>query len=188
MPRHLLKPVRAAALLVALALAGWAETTPAAAPQSPDPVRLRDGVERLYLNTRSLQDTYRDLRLAAGEAVEGSDPELSYIQKATMLVDEANLICYYQWSLLALGPQIADTFRTDTITLRVRDLKRAVKASRHRVMALALYAAYIRSSAAQDAIATAIAQVEGNIYGYASLLELMQPYAHPPNRYNQTID
>ena len=105
-----------------------------------------------------------------------------------MLVNEARTIGYCQWELMSLSKDIVVGRRTDYLTRRNRGLKRAVHESRHRIVTLQLYSAYIRSDPALAAIDKAIGLVEGNIYLYQDLGDLIEPYVHPPNRYNQLVE
>ena len=89
-----------------------AQTAAGFLPDAED--RLQTIVGRLYLNYRSLDNIYKDLHEASLEAFSGSDQQLSYIQKAYLFVDEANLICFYQWEMLGIVEYIKEDRRKVT--------------------------------------------------------------------------
>jgi uncharacterized protein YeeX (DUF496 family) len=147
--------------------------------------RLELIVGRLYLNYKSLDNIYNDLHEASLEAVGGSDQQqLSYIQKAYLFVNEANLICFYQWELLGVIEYIKEDRRSDYFTLRVKDLGRAIFESRDRINSLKLYQAYIEKDAASKKIDEALGIIEANIYIYEEISDILKAHANPPNRFN----
>jgi hypothetical protein len=152
-----------------------------------DQERLSDIIGRLYLNHRQLTDVYRKLHDEALNAVNGPEQQLSYIQKTYLFVNEANLICFYQWELLAVIDYIKDTHRSDYLTLRIKDLDRAIFESRDRVNSLKLYHAFIASDALRGLIEQATGLIEANIYMYEEVLELLKPEANSPNPFEKLL-
>ena len=159
----------------------------ASASTEDDQGRLSEIIGRLYLNHRQLTDVYRNLHDEALNAVNGPEQQLDYIQKTYLFVSEANLIGFYQWELLAVIDYIKDTHRSDYLTLRVKDLDRAIFESRDRINSLKLYHAFIASNAPRGLIDQAIGLIEANIYMYEELLELLKPQANPPNPFEKLL-
>ena len=146
--------------------------------------RLETIVGRLYLNYKRLDSIYNDLHEASLDAVGGSEQQLSYIQKAYLFVNEANLMCFYQWELLGVAEYIKEERKSDYFTLRVRDLGRAIFESRDRINSLKLYQAYIEKDAASKKIDEALGIIEANIYIYEEISDILKAHANPPNRFN----
>jgi hypothetical protein len=169
-------------LILLLAMAATAS-----AGTEDDRGRLSEIIGRLYLNHRQLTDVYRNLHDEALNAVNGPEQQLSYIQKTYLFVSEANLIGFYQWELLAVIDYIKDTHRSDYLTLRVRDLDRAIFESKDRVNSLKLYRAFITSETLHGLIDQATGIVEANIYMYQELLELLKPQANSPNPFEKLL-
>ena len=159
-----------------------AQTAAGFLPDAED--RLQTIVGRLYLNYRSLDNIYKDLHGASLEAFSGSDQQLSYIQKAYLFVNEANLICFYQWELLGVIEYIKEDRRSDYLTLRVKDLGRSIFESRDRINSLKLYRPYIESDAATEKIDEALGIIEANIYIYEEISDILKLHANPPNRFS----
>ena len=159
----------------------------ASADTDDDQGRLSEIIGRLYLNHRQLTDVYRNLHDAALSEVNGPEQQLGYIQKTYLFVSEANLIGFYQWELLAVIDYIKNTHRSDYLTLRVKDLDRAIFESRDRINSLKLYHAFIASDAPRGLIDQAIGLIEANIYMYEELLELLKPQANSPNPFEKLL-
>jgi len=159
----------------------------ASAGTEEDQGRLPEIIDRLYLNHRQLTDVYRNLHDEALNAVNGPEQQLGYIQKTYLFVSEANLIGFYQWELLAVIDYIKNTHRSDYLTLRIKDLDRAIFESRDRINSLKLYHAFIDSDAPRGLIDQAIGLIEANIYMYEELLELLKPRANPPNPFEKLL-
>ena len=160
----------------------WVQAAAALSPEAQD--RLKTNVARLYLNHKSLETVYRGLHDVALDAMAGSDRQLGYIQKLYLFVNEANLICFYQWELLAVIGYIKEERRADYYTLRVKDLERSIFESRDRINSLNLYSVYIESDAARKLIENAVGLIQANVYLYEDLRDTLKPHANPPNRYN----
>jgi hypothetical protein len=152
-----------------------------------DQGRLTEIIGRLYLNHKQLTDVYRNLHDAALSAVNGPEQQLGYIQKTCLFVSEANLIAFYQWELLAVIGYIKDTHRSDYLTLRVKDLDRAIFESRDRINSLKLYHGFIAGDTPRGLIDQAIGLIEANIYMYEELLELLKPQANPSNPFEKLL-
>jgi uncharacterized protein YeeX (DUF496 family) len=171
--------------LLTAAIAIWLLIVQTAAGFSTDAQsRLELIVGRLYLNYKSLDNIYKDLHEASLEAFNGSDQQLSYIQKAHLFVNEANLICFYQWELLGIIEYIKADRRSDYFTMRVKDLGRSIFESRDRIDSLKLYQAYIENDAASKKIDEALGIIEANIYIYEEIRDILKPHANPANRFN----
>jgi hypothetical protein len=170
-------------------LAGWLASLPVSPGIAAEgwKAEIRPLVERLHVNYRSLDAVYHRLHEAAIETVDRSAEELSYIQKTYLFVSEANLICFYQWELLAAVDYIQEKKMADYLTLRIKDLNRSIFESRDRIHSLKLYSGFIEHSGALESIDQAIGLIEGNIYTYEALRDALQPRANPPNRYNQKL-
>jgi len=179
MPRTLI------AVAAMVYLAGLPMDTVSAA--DPWKAEIRPLVERLHVNYLSLDAVYHQLHEAAIDAVDRSAEELGYIQKTYLFVSEANLICFYQWELLAIVDYIEDDKVADYLTLRVRDLDRSIFESRDRINSLQLYSGFIDHAGARQSIEQAVGLIEANIYTYEALRDVLQPLANPPNRYNRKL-
>jgi hypothetical protein len=149
--------------------------------------RLNEIIGRLYLNHRSLSVVYSNLHDTALEAVNGSDQQLSYIQKSYLFVSEANFVCFYQWELLSITGYIKDSHRSDYFTLRVKDLERAVFESRDRIVSLKLYSTYIENQEPRRLLDEAVGLIEANIYMFEELAALLEPLANAPNPFNRSL-
>ena len=149
--------------------------------------RLSEIISRLYLNHRQLTDVYRNLHDAALSEVNGPEQQLGYIQKTYLFVSEANLIGFYQWELLAVIGYVKDTHRSDYLTLRVKDLDRAIFESRDRINSLKLYHNFIAGETPRGLIDQAVGLIEANIYMYEELLELLKPQANPSNPFEKLL-
>jgi hypothetical protein len=149
--------------------------------------RLDEIVGRLFMNYKNLSSVYRDLHEAALDNLNGPDQQISYIQKTYLFVNEANLMCYYQWELLSIIGYIKEESKSDYFTLRVKDLDNAIFESKDRVNSLKLYYAYIENTSAKKSIDDAIGLIEANIYIYEEVLQILKPLSNPPNLFNPKI-
>jgi hypothetical protein len=147
--------------------------------------RLETQLGRLYLNHKSLNHVYRNLHDVALDSMAGSDRQLSYIQKTYLFVNEANLMCFYQWELLSIADYIKEDYQADYFTLRVKDLDRAIFESKDRVNSLKLYFGFIENETARKLIDDAVGLIEANIYIYETVMELLRPLANPPNPFEK---
>jgi hypothetical protein len=164
--------------LILITILLWSQTLPAQTNLIDR--RLEDILGRLYINHKSLTVVYSKLHEAALEAVNGSDKQLSYIQKSYLFVSEANLVCFYQWELLSIIDYIKDSHRSDYYTLRVKDLKRAIFETQDRVVSLKLYSAYIDSRETLKLLDEAVGLIEANIYMFEELTAILKPLANTP--------
>ncbi len=149
--------------------------------------RFEEIIGRLYLNHRSLSVVYTNLHDAALDAVNGTDQQLSTIQKSYLFVSEANFVCFYQWELLSITGYIKDSHRSDYFTLRVKDLERAAFESRDRVVSLKLYSAQIENPEPRELLDEAVGLIEANIDMFEELADLLKPLANPPNPFNRSL-
>jgi hypothetical protein len=148
------------------------------ADPQPDYSPLRSEVERLYLNYHELKAVYSDLRTAALVHIERSGGQLNEIQSAARLINQANLIGYYQWELLSITGYIRDSARKDFFTLRVKDVDDAHRKSKDLVLTIKVYDAFIKDSAALALIEKAVVHIEQNMAIYEALHTLMLPMAN----------
>ena len=116
---------------------------------------LESRVEKLYLNYRELDHIYKELHNEAVSQISGPDIQLSYIQKSYLFINEANLVCFYQWRLLSITPYIKNERKSDFFTLRVKGLDKAIFESRDRINSLKLYYSFIDSQSVQKLIDSA---------------------------------
>ncbi|KPJ78737.1 MAG: hypothetical protein AMJ54_02075 [Deltaproteobacteria bacterium SG8_13] len=172
MNRKILAAITAAAVTLLLT---------AAAPCGAKDQQINELIARLYLNHNSLQTIYRDLHEAAIDNIDGSDRQLSYIQKSYLFVSEANLVCLYQWELLSMVDYIRQESRSDYFTLRVKGLRKAIFESRDRINSLMLYYGFIDTAQTRKLLDDAIGLIEANIYTYEQLVDMLTPMANPPN-------
>lgn len=149
--------------------------------------RLKSNVEKLYLNYVELERIYKELHNVSVDEISGPDMQLSYIQKAYLFVSEANLVCYTQWRFLSITPYIKNESKSDFFTLSVKDLDKAAFESRDRVNSLKLYYSYIDSEPARKLIDAAIGIIEGNIYMYEQMYEILRPLTNTPEKFQEKI-
>ena len=149
---------------------------------------LKPHIERLYLNNKQLEKIHQDLHEITIISFKGPETQSSYIRQSNLFINEANLMCKNQWELLSITAYIKDEHITDFYTLRARGLQSVISESNHRIHLLKLYSGYIRNKQALDSIDTAIGIIEGNIYLFETISEMLQPLIHPPNVYNQHLN
>ena len=85
--------------------------------------RLEAIVGRLCLNYKRLNNIYKDLHEVALDFAAGSDQQLSYIQRAYLFVNEANLICFYQPPISTLNWAIQDLIPLNLSTIDLPESK-----------------------------------------------------------------
>jgi hypothetical protein len=175
MPVPLKKRLLVGALLGFLWIVGCVKANP-----HPDYTPLRTEVERLYLNYHELKAVDSDLHTAALLNMERSDGQLGHIQSAARLIEQANLIAYYQWQLLSITEYIRDSARSDFFTLRVSDVAEARRKSKDLVLTIKVYDAFIKDAAALALIEKAVGHIERNVAIYEALHALMLPMANKP--------
>jgi hypothetical protein len=180
--------MRISYILLSLLILGAGQQTPASPPTGSVDTHLRPHVERLYLNYKQLQEIHKDLHDIAITSFQGPEKQSSYIRQTNLFISEANLMCWSQWELLSMTTFIKDEHKIDFYTLRSRDLRTVITESNHRIHLLKLYSGYIRNQKALESIDTAIGIIEGNVYLFETVTELLQPLIHPPNTYNQHIN
>ena len=149
--------------------------------------RLEEIVGRLFINYKSLGNVYHDLHEAALDNLNGPVQQLSHIQKTYLFVNEANLMCFYQWQLLSIIGYIKEESKSDYFTLRVKDLDKAIFESKDRINSLKLYYAFIENTSAKKSIDEAIGLIEANIYIYEQVRQILKPLSNPPNLFNSKI-
>ena len=163
------------ALLGLLGIVGCFNANP-----HPDYTPLRTEVEQLYLNYHELKAVDSDLHTVALLNMERSDGQLGHIQSAARLIEQANLIAYYQWQLLSITEYIRDSARSDFFTLRVKDVAEARRKSKDLVLTIKVYDAFIKDAAALALIDKAVGHIERNMTIYETLHALMLPMANKP--------
>ncbi len=142
---------------------------------------IRPVVEKLAVNFRELRVVYDDLHIAARDALSGERPDrqLDYIQKVYLHVNTALMVAESQYQMLSVIHYVSDDRRTDYLTLRSRGLDRARARMEDAIEFIGLYDAFIRNSKATEAISRARALIQGNIYLYSRLLDILEPLVHP---------
>ena len=178
--------MRTASLIIIAALIGLAVAAGHAGSEETHG-QLHSKIEELYLNYIELKRIYQDLHNVAVDEIGGPDIQLSYIQKAYLFVNEANLVCYTQWRLLSIISYIKQESLSDFFTLAAKDLEKAAFESRDRVNSLKLYYSYIDSQEARKLIDAAIGIIEGNIYMYEQMVEIIRPLTNTPEKFQQKI-
>ena len=136
-------------------------------------------IEQLYLNYREAETAYRDLRDLAEGYLGQSDAQLSYFQKIYLHVRQANLICRYQWELLALMNHIRSDALADYFTLRVRDLRRAIFETETELKVLDIYGPFIANPKVRVLVDRAVEKIQTHVYLYERLVDRCLPLAHP---------
>ena len=173
MPTFEKKRLLVIGLLSLLGIMGCFKANP-----QPDYTPLQSEVEQLYLNYHELKVVCSDLSTAALVHLEHSGGQLSEIQSAARLIEQANLIAYYQWELLSITEYIRESARKDFFTLRVKDVADAHRKSKDMILTIKVYDAFIKDSAALAIIGKAIAHIERNMAIYEALHGLMVPMAN----------
>ena len=154
-----------------------------AAPVDTD--SLGDGIRQvvalLLVNSRELDKIYDSLHSAAAEEAGRSttDVQLDYIQKTYLYVNQARTVSYFQIRLLSDFPYVKKDRRNDFLTLRARDLDRAISEIEDSASFLEVYAAFIKDRQALAEIEKAQKTITGNIYLYEKLLETIKPAVNP---------
>ncbi len=155
---------------------------PAAAVDAEDPGNeIRQVVSSLRLNSRELDKIYDHLHQAA--AVEAgrstADIQLGYIQKTYLYVNWARTVSYYQVRLLSDFPYVKKERRADFLTLRARDLDRAVSEMEDSASFIEVYAVFIKDRRVQAETEKARKTIAGTIYLYEKLLDIIKPAVNP---------
>jgi hypothetical protein len=135
--------------------------------------RLKEKTEQLFLNYKILEALYGDLREITGGYIYNSDEQLNYMQKMTLFVNEARMICYYQWQLLSVMDYIKPEAKNDYYTLRRKDLLKAKTDLAFVLSLLDLYRNYIVNKAALQPVDEAAVNIKANVYIFESLMELL---------------
>ncbi|MFH1981019.1 MAG: hypothetical protein ABIL58_04185 [Pseudomonadota bacterium] len=183
------------AVLGALLLATACTTTgkpaasvPSAATIAEENDAIRPVVEKLAVNVRELRVVYDDLHILARGAISGADPDrqLDYVQKVYLYVNAALLVAEYQYKMLSVLNYVKDARRTDYLTLRARGLDEAISRMKETIIFMTLYDAFIINPKVTATIARTQALIQGNIYLYDQLLDILQPLVHPAGAF--TLD
>lgn len=161
--------VLAAAWLLALAL-----PVRAAAPDAA----IDAAVEKLWFNQKSLARVDGDLHAVAWHRLNGPDLALARLQRVALHVAQARTIAHHQWELLATVDYIREAARRDFFTLRYRGLHRAVDRSRDLLAFIDLYSGSIEDAAAREALAHGRGLIEGNIYLFETLIDILKPHVN----------
>ena len=178
------------ALLVALLLAATTGCSTTGKPGAPvlsaagiaeQNDTIRPVVEKLAVNVRELRVIYEDLHILARDTLSGADPErqLDYVQKVYLYVEAALLVAESEYKMLSVLNYIKDARRTDYLTLRAGGLDEALMRMNRTIEFIALYEAFITNPKVTATIARGQALIQGNIYLYGQLLDILQPWVHP---------
>jgi len=177
-------------LLFALIVAAATGCTTTGKPSAPVPSaagiaeqneRIRPVVEKLAVNVRELRVVYEDLHILARDTLAGPDPErqLDYVQKVYLYVNAALLAAESEYKMRSVLNYIKADRRTDYLTWRAAGLDEALTRMKHAIEFIALYEAFITNSKVTDTIAQGQALIQGNIYLYEQLLDILQPWVNP---------
>jgi hypothetical protein len=120
-----------------------------------------------------LDHLYGDLREVTSAYIYQADEQLNYMQKITLFINEARLICYYQWQLFSIMDYIKAEAKKDYYTLRRKDLTKAKADLTFIRSLLDLYRTYIENKAALPPIDEAAANIEANVYLFERLVEIL---------------
>jgi len=178
------------ALLVALLMATTTGCTTTGKPGAPVPSAtsiaeqndtIRPVVEKLALNVRELRVVYDDLHILARDTLGGADPDrqLDYVQKVYLYINAALLSAESEYKMLSVLNYVKDARRTDYLTLRAAGLNEALTRMKNAIEFIALYEAFITNPKVTATIARGQALIQGNIYLYDQLLDILQPWVHP---------
>lgn len=185
------------ALLVALMMAAITgctttgkpgATAPSAADITEQNDTIRPVVEKLAVNVRELRVVYDDLHILARDALSGADPErqLDFVQKVYLYINAALLVAESEYKMLSVLNYVKDARRTDYLTLRAAGLDEALAHMKNTIEFIALYEAFITNPKVTATIAQGQALIQGNIYLYDQLLDILQPWVHPAGSF--TLD
>jgi len=167
------KVFTAALLFIGLALHSLAVATE---PYS----RVEELTGRLLMNTKKLEHIYQDMHDFAQWTMNRSDRQLDYIQKSYLFINEAKTISFYQWELISVLDYIKEERKSDYITLRYRDLRRAIDDTQLTIHLLNTYVIFIEKQEVKQSIEEAIGLIQANIYMYEELRELLRPLSNKP--------
>jgi hypothetical protein len=137
-------------------------------------------VEKLYLNVKALDNVYHHLHELAQIQMHQSDQQLNHIQKSYLFLNEAKLICHYQWKLLSITPYISESSRIDYHTLLRSDLQKAISEVKFRITLLELYSAYMTHKSARNLLKEGIGLLQGCTYMFDKLQNRLKPVSHKP--------
>ena len=168
-----LKRLTAALLFISLAIPFSASATE---PLS----RVEEITGNLLMNTKKLEHIYQDMHDYAQWTMNRSDRQLDYIQKSYLFINEAKTISFFQWELLSVFDYIREERKSDYITLRYKDLRRAIDDTKLTVHLLNTYMIFIEKPEVQKSIEEAIGLIQGNIYMYEELRRLLRPLSNKP--------
>ena len=142
--------------------------------------RVEEITGRLLMNTKKLDHIYQDMHDYAQWTMNQSDRQLDYIQKSYLFINEAKTISFYQWELISVFDYIKAERKSDYITLRYKDLRRAIDDTKLTIHLLNTYMIFIEKPEVQQSIEEAIGLIQGNIYMYEELRELLRPLSNKP--------
>ena len=142
---------------------------------------IRQAVSALRVNARALGEIVDRLHNAAADEAARStdDRQLGHIQKTYLYVYQAEIVAGYQIRLLSDFPYIKENRRSDFLTLRARDLDRAVTEMEDADSFLEVYAAFIADRPTLAEVEKARQMISGTIYLYEKLLETIRPAVNP---------
>jgi len=142
--------------------------------------RVEEITGKLLMNTKKLEHIYQDMHDYAQWTMNQSDRQLDYIQKTNLFINEAKTISFYQWELISVFDYIKEERKSDYITLRYKDLRRAIDDTKLTVHLLNTYVIFIEKPEVQQSIEEAVGLIQGNIYMYQELRELLRPLSNKP--------
>ncbi len=136
-------------------------------------------VETLYLNTRELIETYRDLRaVARAHAFRADDDQLNYVQKIALYVLKSHDSSYHQWEFLSLMHDIRPSATMDYFTLRHKGLHKAAREALDDERFIEIYQSKITHPAANTDIDRALTIIRANRKILLNIAAAIAPMVH----------
>ena len=159
----------------------WVWLSPFALGAAPPQTELQALTEKLYLNYRHIDGLYHEMRQITQLYMQQPADQHNYVQKIALFINEARLICYYQWSLLAIHDYIKEALQPDYYTLRLKDLRQAKSDLTFNIQLLDLYSRYVEQEEARKPVTEAIANIRAAVYLMEGMIRVLEPLATAPH-------
>jgi hypothetical protein len=137
-------------------------------------------VEALYANYHALETVRQELHGRAQYYLLAPGEEMRHIRSATLYVEQASRTAFFQWELLSITDFIRDSHRSDFFTLRLKDLERAGRDTRHTLDYLAVFEAFVTDGEALGLIERARELIQTHLELYSEMAATLRPLANPP--------
>lgn len=141
---------------------------------------LRAPVEALYANYHALETVRQELHGRAQYYLLAPGEEMRHIRSATLYVEQASRTAFFQWELLSITDFIRDSHRSDFFTLRLKDLERAGRDTRHTLDYLTIFEAFVRDGEALGLIERARELIQTHLELYSEMAATLRPLANAP--------